>query len=137
MTPQAPDKATGLPKPMAMQPDKLKPKPKLDPVTGEEIPAGSPTMIDTLEAFDVVYNPINQQDLKAMADALSIAVTNEWVSNETASIKMGFDYAIEQKKINRERVKTQSDISAGLIPPPPEMIPPEQVGQNAANKPAA
>lgn len=140
MKPQAPDKMTGLPKPMAMQPDKLKPPPPNDPITGEPMPAGTPApakMIDTLEAFDVVYNPINQQDLKAMADALNIAVTNEWVSNETASIKMGFDYAIEQKKIDRERVKTQTDIAAGLVPPPPEMIPPEQVGQNAANKPTA
>lgn len=104
------------------------------------MPAGTPApskMIDTLEAFDVVYNPINQQDLKALADSLSIAVTNEWVSNETASIQMGFDYAIEQKKIARERVKNQADIASGLVPPPPEMIPPEQALPNAANKPTA
>lgn len=137
MKPQAPDPKTGLPKPMAMQPDKLKPAPSVDPMTGEPMPAGEPApskMIDTLEAFDVVYNPINQQDLKALADAMNIAVTNEWVSNETASIKMGFDYAIEQKKIQRERVKNQADIAAGLVPPPPEMIPPEQPQDNGQPK---
>jgi len=140
MEPQKPDPETGMPKPMAMQPDKLQPPPPVDPMTGKPMPAGTPApakMIDTLEAFDVVYNPINQQDLKALADALNIAVTNEWVSNETASIKMGFDYAIEQKKIQRERVKNQSDIAAGLVPPPPEMIPPPQDNPNAANKNAA
>lgn len=138
--PQKPDPKTGLPKPLAMQPDALKTPPPTDPETGEPMPAGTPApskMIDTLEAFDVVYNPINQQDLKALADSLSIAVTNEWVSNETASIQMGFDYAIEQKKIARERVKNQADIASGLVPPPPEMIPPEQALPNAANKPTA
>lgn len=140
MPPQSPDPKTGLPKPLAMQPDKLQPKPPTDPITGEPMPAGTPApakLIKTLEAFDVVYNPINQQDLKALADALNVAVTNEWVSNETASIKMGFDYAIEQKKIQRERVKTQADIAAGYVPPPPEMIPPPQETTNGTNKPPA
>lgn len=138
LEPQEVDTETGLPKPLALQPDALKPPPPNDPLTGEPMPEGTPApvkMIDTLEAFDVVYNPINQQDLKALADSLNIAVTNEWVSNETASIQMGFDYAIEQKKIQRERVKHQTDIASGLIPPPPEMIPPEQAQNNAANKP--
>ena len=108
----------------------------MDSEDGTTPPAGAMKMIDTLEAFDVMYNPINQQDLKALADAMNIAVTNEWVSNETASVKMGFDYAMEQKKINRERVKNQTDIAAGLKPPPPEMIPPvPQDAPNAANKP--
>lgn len=140
LPPQSPDAQTGLPKPLMMQPDKLQSPPPTDPMTGDPMPTGTPQpvkMIDTLEAFDVVYNPINQQDLKALADSLNIAVTNEWVSNETASIQMGFDYAIEQKKIQRERVKNQADIASGLKPPPPDMIPPPQDKTNAANTPAA
>lgn len=117
-------------------------QPPKDPLTGRPQPAdgnaqGTAKMISTLEAFDVVYNPINQQDLKALADALGIAVTNEWVSNETASIKMGFDYAIEQKKIQREKVKNRADIASGFTPPPADMIPPEQNQADAALKPAA
>jgi len=138
MPPQPADAKTGVPKPLAMQPGKLTPKPATDPMTGEPLPEGTAKMCDTLCAFDVVYNPINQQDVKALADALNIAVTNEWVSNETASVKMGFDYALEQKKIQREKVKNQADIASGLTPPPPEMIPPEQNNQpNAANNKAA
>jgi segregation and condensation protein A len=75
-------------------------------------------MIDTLEAFDVVYNPINQQDLKALADSLNIAVTNEWVSNETASIQMGFDYAVEQMllpKENQEEEDPRKPLVAKLL----------------------
>lgn len=150
--PQKTDPKTNMPKPMYMNPDMFTPKPPKPPANGAQgeqdtemdsedgttPPAGAMKMIDTLEAFDVMYNPINQQDLKALADAMNIAVTNEWVSNETASVKMGFDYAMEQKKINRERVKNQTDIAAGLKPPPPEMIPPvPQDAPNAANKPPA
>ena len=141
LKPQKPDPKTGMPKPLAMQPDKMMPPPPTDPMTGEPMPAGTPAppkMIDTLCAFDVTYGDIDYNDIQELANALNIAVTNEWVSNETASVKMGFDYAIEQKKIQSEKLKTQADIASGLTPPPPEMIPPEQQGQsNATNKTAA
>jgi len=132
MPPSPIDPNTGMPMPLAMQPDKLMPPSELDPVTGTPLNQ-MPKMIDALEAFDVVYNPINQHDIKALADSLNISVTNEWVSNETASIQMGFDYAIEQKKIQRERVKNHTNIAQGLVPPPPEMIPPSDPMQNTPN----
>lgn len=122
--PQGADAKTGVPKPLATQPGKL------------IMPEGKPKTIKTVDAFDVTYNPISQTDLKVLADALSIATEKEWVSNETASKEMGFDFAIEQKKIKREQVKAQADIAMGLKPPPAEMIPPPEakVPANGANQ---
>lgn len=112
--PQGADTRTGVPKPLATQPDKL------------TMPKGKPKSIKTLEAFDVSYSPISQSDLKTLADAMAIATEQGWASNETASKEMGFDYEIEQKKITREQVKDQAAIAQGLKPPPPEMIPPPE-----------
>jgi len=144
--PQKPDATTGTPKPLAMQPDKLMPMPNMpdgmdspSPLPGGQKPDSETTapnkMIDTLCAFDVSYGDIQYNDIFELAQSLNIAVTNEWVSNGTAAEKMGFDYPIEQKKIQAEKIQNQADIASGLVPPPPEMIPPEQQGQPAGSAP--
>lgn len=120
--PQPADTKTGMPKPLAMQPDKLMPK------------QGKARIIDTMEAFEVTYSPISQTDLKTLAEAMDIATTKGWVSNETATGELGYDYTIEQKKIKREQVQDMAAIAAGIKPPPPEMIPPPEPNTNAANQ---
>lgn len=87
--------------------------------------------IKTIEAFEVTYEPVTDTDPKTLADALTIAVQNEWVSNQTASAKMGYDYFYEKKLIARERQQDQRDMAAGLKPIPPEMMRPEGMPSNA------
>lgn len=137
--PQKPDKATGVPKPLVTQPDKLMPQPNTDSMMpGSEPTTDNPQMpnkmIDTLDAFDVTYGDIQYNDIQELANALNIAVTNEWVSNESASIKMGFDYAVEQKKIQAEKIQGLANQAAGIDPVPPQSIPQPQ---NDPNNPIA
>lgn len=90
---------------------------------GERMAAamGTPKMISTLDAFDVSYAPISNTNIVTLAQALQIAAQYEWVSNETATTEMGFDYSIEQKRIKRERMNEARDVAAGLRPAPPGM----------------
>lgn len=125
--PQKPDVKTGVPKTLVVQPDKLMPQPNMDSMMPDSEPvADAPMpnkMVDTLKAFDVTYGDIQYNDIQELANALNIAVTNEWVSNESASIKMGFDYAVEQKKIQAEKIQGLANQAAGIDPVPPESIP--------------
>lgn len=75
-------------------------------------------MIDTLDAFDLQYEPLTQNDPMNMAQALQIAVSNDWVSNQTASTEMGFDYTKEKKLMDAERQEQIDAMKAGLIPMP-------------------
>lgn len=88
-------------------------------------PAAKPPVkkISTLDAFDVQYEPVGDNEPFTLAQALDIASNNNWVSGQTATTEMGYDYAIEQKRISRERRKTSEAIMRGEIPPPPEMVP--------------
>lgn len=118
--PQQPNGAKPQPAPMPM----VKP-PKKGPVK----------KLATLDAFDVEYEPIGDKEPFTLAQALSIAVDKDWISNETASTEMGFDYAIEQKKITRERARHQNDIADGLVPPPMGLFPPEFAGADKDDEP--
>ena len=84
-----------------------------------------PKTVKTLEAFEVTYEPVNDTDPKTLADALSIAVQNEWISNQTATKEMGYDFYYEQKLIKRERQNVTKEMAAGLRPIPPDQIRPE------------
>jgi hypothetical protein len=77
---------------------------------------GKPKMIDTLEAFDLAAPELETDDPKTLAEALALAVTNGWASNETAAGKAGYDYALEQKKIEREEKSAQTKMYQGGAP---------------------
>lgn len=81
--------------------------------------------IKTLDAFEVTYEPVSDTDPKTLADALTIAVNNEWISNQTATKELGYDYYYEQKLIKRERQTQQKEMAAGMRPIPPDMMRPE------------
>lgn len=83
-----------------------------DPVTGEVV-EGPPRTLAAVDAFEVAYPELQAQDPKTLAEALQIATLNEWVSNETASTEMGFDYPVEQKKIERERQRALMQANQG------------------------
>lgn len=121
---QSPDPKTGAPPPLALQPNKLLPK------------QGATKMVDTLDAFEVSYSPISEMDMKSLAEAMQISVTNEWISNKTATEELGYDYEMEQKQIAREQVSMQAKMAQGVIPPPPDSIPPIQKDPNATNSTA-
>jgi hypothetical protein len=99
------------------------------------VPEGKAKSIKTLEAFEVTYEPVNDTDPKTLADALTIAVTNEWISNQTAAKELGYDYHYEQKLIKRERQTQQKEMAAGQRPIPPDMMRPEAMpmGKPGAN----
>lgn len=92
-----------------------------DDVTDDD---GKPRMMDTLDAFTVEYAPLQNTDIINIANAMQIALNNGLVSRETASRELGFDPAIEDKRIERERAKAMSDMMSGQAPMPPGMTPP-------------
>ena len=95
---------------------------------GQEPPAPAAPMpakkLKTLDAFAVTYEPVGDSDPQTLVQALDVAKNNGWVSDQTATTELGFDYMIEQKQITRERRKTNEAIMRGEIPPPPEAVPP-------------
>jgi hypothetical protein len=95
-----------------------------EPVEGEE-------PMETQRAFEVTYEPLSQDDVLNMAQALQIAYDNQWVSARTASTEMGYDYSVELKQLNAETEiamqMQQERMAAGLIPPLP--------GQDAQGNP--
>ena len=80
--------------------------------------------IKTLEAFTLTGPELESSDPKTLADALSLALGQGWVSSETAAGRMGFDYRMEQKRIKREEDMAAQDRAQGRIPPgPTQMLP--------------
>lgn len=82
--------------------------------------------VKTLEAFDVSYSPIQDADLKTLADAMGAAQEREWVSKQTAQERMGFDPAIESERLEREQKEDLKAMAQGRKPVPPAMIPQPQ-----------
>lgn len=109
---------------------------RLDPLAAPQAPKEMPAKrIATLDAFDVQYEPVGENEPFTLAQALDVATTNGWASNQTASTEMGFDWAIEQKRIRRERKQEMDAMQRGEIPTPPEYLPqdeqPEPMGASA------
>ncbi len=86
---------------------------------------GKAKSIKAIDAFEVTYEPVADTDPKTLAEALTIAETNEWISKQTATKEMGYDYHYEQKLMKRERQTQQKEMAAGMRPIPPEMMRPE------------
>ncbi len=86
---------------------------------GEKQPDGTCTrMCMTIDAFEVSYSPLGSDGKLDLANALSIAVDRGWVSNQTATNELGYDYALEQKRIGREETSAMADMAQGRKPPP-------------------
>lgn len=64
---------------------------------------GLPKMIRAVDAYDVSAPELESDDPKNLADALAVAASQGWLSQEGAATQMGYDYYIEQKKIKREQ----------------------------------
>lgn len=66
-----------------------------------------PMMILAEDAFSVTYPDLEEEEIKALVEALTIAVNNKWVSNETAAAMAGFDPEVEARKIAQEKQAMQ------------------------------
>lgn len=78
----------------------------------------TPKMISVFDAFDLEAPELESDDPKTLAESLQVAVTNGWISNETATGRMGFDYMSEQKKIEREEKESATKAYQGAGNPP-------------------
>lgn len=85
---------------------------------------GKNEIVDTLDAFSVEYEPLSTQEPFTLAQALQIADQNQWVSKQTASTEMGFDYAQEKERIETEQQENMDKVAKGIVPPPPGFVPP-------------
>jgi hypothetical protein len=83
----------------------------------------------------VTYEPDGDSDPQTLAQAITLVEGSGYISVQTATTELGYDYAIEQKRIQRERQKNNDAIARGEIPPPQGMIPPGAV--DTANPPQA
>lgn len=91
-----------------------------------------PKKLKAIDAFDVQYAPMGGDDTSTLAAALDVAAANGWVSDQTATTEMGFDYAIEQKRIKRELKQKNEAMLRGEVPMPPEMMPQGMADDNGA-----
>jgi hypothetical protein len=87
-------------------------------------PAEDGEMIDAVDAFDVSYTPLQDNNIQALATALEIAARNGWVDDETATTEMGFDWGIVSKRLKQQKESAASDMATGMMPEPPGYIPP-------------
>jgi len=112
------------------------------PVMPGELPApmprkGTPRKCKTVDAFDVKYSPMQNNNIVSLAQALQIAAQYRWVDNETATNELGFDYAIVQKRLKRDQMQDMRDVVAGLKPMPPGMAIPGMPGADTEESPGA
>lgn len=73
-------------------------------------------MIKAEDAFDVTAPELESDDPKTLAEALQIATAHGWASDETASGRMGFEYDIEQKKVEKQLARDRDRMAQGLVP---------------------
>jgi hypothetical protein len=103
--------------------------------TPEQKPLAPAKKIKTIDAFDVTYEPVGDSDPQTLAQAITLVEGSGYISVQTATTELGYDFAVEQKRIQRERQKNNDAIARGEIPPPQGMIPPGAV--DTANPPQA
>lgn len=116
------------PEPGADNAPPMPPAPK--PATMRKAP-----LIDTLKAFTVDYEPLDEDDPKTLAEALAIAEQHEWISRREATTRFGADYTIMQKQLKMEKAEARDRQAQGLDPQPVNQIPPglgqdEEQGQD-------
>jgi hypothetical protein len=83
-------------------------------------------MIDALDAITVKFPDLQEDDPKTLAEALAIATTSGWVSDEGAgdiiAATLGLDAAVERKRIEREKEAARDQAGQGTL------IRPEDIG---------
>lgn len=90
----------------------------------EDYPLGKPDaegrcvkLCRVIEAFDVSYAPVTAESKGDLAKALQIAVQMGWISNETATVELGYDPALENKRKEREEDSESEKQAQGKASP--------------------
>jgi len=92
------------------------------PQAPPEMLQGPVKMIDTLDAFDVTYEPISKDSPTNIAQAISTYLMNEIIDKQTAREEAGFDHAVISKRLKQEQQSKVSEMAAGMRPIPPGML---------------
>jgi hypothetical protein len=83
---------------------------------------GNQQMIPTLKAFQVQYYDLQADEPKTLAEALGIATSGEWVSDEGAREVIapvwGLDPNTESRRIEKERTEREERAGVGAFMPP-------------------
>lgn len=107
-------------------PDTVEVEDSLGNSTGEQV--------DTLDAFAAAYAPLKQDDPKTIAEALMMYHGADVLSTQTVTEEAGYDFEIEQERINEERETEMEAMTQGLVPMPPGMVPDGMGGPNGAGE---
>jgi hypothetical protein len=75
--------------------------------------------IRAIDAFEVTYEPVTQQDIQALSNALNMQAMNGWISDKTAQEKLGLDPHIEAKRLKAEQEQKRDEMAQGMRPVPP------------------
>lgn len=91
---------------------------RLSPEVDEQSIDGVATgkKLKATKAFDISYPPIGDKEPLSLAQALQISAMSGWVSQETASTELGWDYELERQRIDREAVDLADKLKAGMLP---------------------
>lgn len=82
---------------------------------GENIPNIDP--VRTIDAFDVSYEPVTNDDMAALSAMLFGALDRGIVSVETVQERLGFDPHVERKQLAEEQQMYRDDTMTGRMPP--------------------
>ena len=88
--------------------------------------------LDTLEAFSVTYEPVTQQDINVLTQALNLQKMNHWIDDISAMEKLGNDPHIVQKRLAEQMAQQRDEMAQGLRPIPPGME--QAMGEPAAGE---
>lgn len=100
-----------------------------DPMTDQPKPAmpmeavgqgeGKPKRLKALDAFEVTYEPVTQQDINTLTQALSTQKAMGWIDDVTAMEKLGNDPHMVQKRLAQQMEQEAALMKQGLKPVPP------------------
>ena len=79
----------------------------------------TPNRVQAIEAFEVTYEPVTQQDINQLAQALNLQKQNGWIDDTTAMEKLGLDPHMVNKRMSMQRQREADEMKAGLRPVAP------------------
>lgn len=80
---------------------------------------GKVKRIKAVDAFDVTYEPVTQQDINTLTQALNTQKMNGWIDDITAMEKLGNDPHMVQKRLKKQLAQQADEMKQGLRPVAP------------------
>lgn len=79
----------------------------------------SENRVKAVDAFEVSYEPVTQQDINTLTSALNTQKMNGWVDDKTAMELLGHDPHMIEKRLKRQLEKDAKLMKSGLKPVAP------------------